>query len=220
MEAIACDKDGYVINEDGLTVTTQATLYYGSSEVELHSTESGSNIIFDGIIIDTHEIDDLNPQPEDPEAPRNPELTYRILDTEPVSYSKIIEFTIPHGLKLPEKGEISITMKSKNQYGEEDNDTRPIVFTLVGVRSGKAYSLVPSARSIKRAANGLYDPSSFECGVVCNGTSENVDPNEVIVKRVFGDTLKIFENTENEYTIGITEINQHFNDFINDTNLN
>lgn len=220
MEAIACDKDGYVINEDGLTVTTQATLYYGSSEVELHSTESGSTITFDGIIIDTHEIDDLNPQPEDPEAPRNPELTYRILDTEPASYSKIIEFTIPHGLKLPEKGEISITMKSKNQYGEEDDDTRPIVFTLVGVRSGKAYSLVPSARSIKRAANGLYDPSSFECGVVCNGTSENVDPNEVIVKRVFGDTLKIFENTENEYTIDITEINQHFNDFINDTNLN
>jgi len=220
MEAIACDKDGYVINEDGLTVTTQASLYYGSSEVELHSTESGSTITFDGIIIDTHEIDDLNPQPEDPEAPRNPELTYRILDTEPVSYSKIIEFTIPHGLKLPEKGEISITMKSKNQYGEEDNDTRSIVFTLVGVRSGKAYSLVPSARSVKRAANGLYDPSSFECGVVCNGTSENVDPNEVIVKRVFGDTLKIFENTENEYTIDITEINQYFNDFINDTNLN
>lgn len=222
MEAIACDKDGYVINEDGLVVITQASLYYGSSEVELHSTESGSTITFDGIIIDTHEIDNLNPQPEDPNAPRNPAISYRILDTNPVSYSKIIEFTIPHGLKLPEKGEISITMKSKNQYGEEDDDTRPIVFTLVGVRSGKAYNLVPSARSIRRAANGLYDPASFECGVVCNGTSDSVDPNEIIVKRVFGNSVIINEGVVGEEII-IPDINAGFGNnleaFINDSNL-
>lgn len=222
MEAVACDKDGYVINEDGLVVTTQASLYYGSSEVELHSTESGSTIIFDGITIDTHEIDNLNPQPEDPNVPRNPAISYRILDTNPVSYSKIIEFTIPHGLKLPEKGEISITMKSKNQYGEEDDDTRPIVFTLVGVRSGKAYNLVPSARSIRRAANGLYDPASFECGVVCNGTSDSVDPNEIIVKRVFGNSVVINEGIVGEEII-IPDINAGFGNnleaFINDSNL-
>lgn len=213
MEAIACDKDGYVINEDGLTVTTQATLYYGSSEVELHSTESGSTITFDGIIIDTHEIDNLNPQPEDPEAPRNPELTYRILDTEPASYSKIIEFTIPHGLKLPEKGEISITMKSKNQYGEEDDDTRPIVFTLVGVRSGKAYSLVPSTRTIQRNAQGLFSPNELTCNVVCNGSDGNIatDDSEIIVKRIFDDS-EIINGEERDFTW----INSHLLDFIND----
>ena len=218
MEAIACDKDGYVITDDGLDVITQIGLYYGASDVEIANIQNTQN---PNITIDLSEITNLNPQPEDPLDPPNPTISYEIDDIEN-SYEKLITFHIDHNVLLPEKAEIPITIVSKDKFGEDQDDTRTIVFTLVGVRSGKAYALVPSARSIRLAANGLYDPSIFECDVICNGSSENVDVTEVLVKRVYGDTVTIHtESNPNGLEIPISTISSHLNDFINEhSNIN
>ena len=212
-EAVACDKDGYVINENGLTVSTQVGLFYGSSAVELHHTESGSTIIFDGITVDLSEINDINKST--PPSASDPQITYTIADTDPVSYEKIITFNIPYKIKLPEQAEIKVTLKSLNKYGEEDDDTRIIVFTLVGVRSGKAYNLVPNCRTIQRDFQGVFHPDFVKCGVVCNGSDGNIatDASEIIVKRIFDDSEDI-----NGVTRDIDWINAHLSDFLNDSN--
>lgn len=215
MEAIACDKDGYVINEDGLTVVTQAGLFYGSSDVQLHYTESGGTVTFDGITIDLSEINNVNKSTPtgEPPAITDPQITYTITDTDPASYEKIITFNIPYKLKLPEQAEIPITLTSLNNYGEEDDNTKTIVFTLVGVRSGKAYSLVPSTRTIRRTPNGLYNPIFLTCDAVCNGSNENIVADEIKIKCVENDTIEV-----NNVEVNIdTYIATNLLNFINDS---
>ena len=219
MEAVACDKDGYVIAENGLDVVTQIGLYYGSSDVEIDKDQTLvtlSNPEGSKITIDLSEILTINPQPEDPNASPNPTVTVSI-DPIQNSYLKTLTFSLDHGVLLPEKCEIPITIISKDKFGEDQDDTRTIVFTLVGVRSGKAYSLVPSARTIRRTPLGLYDPSMLECSVVCNGSSENVVASEIVVKHIRGNSAIIHTEAHPEgVQVSVDNVSSYLNDFIND----
>lgn len=219
MEAIACDKDGYVIAENGLDVVTQIGLYYGASDVEIDKDQTLvtlSNPEGSKITIDLSEILTINPQPVDPNALPNPTVTVSITAIQN-SYLKTLTFSLDHGVLLSEKCEIPITVISKDKFGEDQDDTRTIVFTLVGVRSGKAYSLVPSARTIRRTPLGLYDPSILTCGVVCNGTSENVVISEIVVKHVRGERALIHTQSHPEGVwVNVDNVSSYLNDFIND----